>query len=240
MRLLSACILLTTTLLMAQPQILVEEPIHDWGNVKATEVTLEHTFVVKNTGTEPLKITKVKPGCSCTVVDFTKEIAPGKTGTIKSGLKIHKNSPKQSKGITVFSNDPQNPSIRLRLKAQPLHPATLKQTFTQINANVQTKDTIVIFTDMKAFKVTAMSYQERPSRDSTQTVALEKLHFKLATRDMKPDALGFYRFTYVTNFTIETTRRHSGTVTILTNHKDKPKLEKRYFVDLPNTGNEKK
>ena len=57
-------------------------------------------FRCKNTGTKPLIITNAKPGCGCTVADYTKEpIAPGAEGwvtgafdskKIHSGGEIHK------------------------------------------------------------------------------------------------------------------------------------------------------
>ena len=43
------------------PKILIEETTFDWGRVLHGEV-VEHTFKVKNVGTETLRITKVQPG----------------------------------------------------------------------------------------------------------------------------------------------------------------------------------
>jgi hypothetical protein len=54
----------------------------DLGKVKQG-VPATATFVVKNTGTEPLIIEQANPTCGCTMGDYTKApIAPGKTGTI--------------------------------------------------------------------------------------------------------------------------------------------------------------
>ena len=46
----------------AGPQLLIEEPVHDFGEVWI-KPTLNHTFVVKNTGAAVLKILNVKPSC---------------------------------------------------------------------------------------------------------------------------------------------------------------------------------
>ena len=50
-------------------------------------------FRCKNTGTKPLIITNARPGCGCTVADFTKEpIAPGGEGWVTGAFdskKIH-------------------------------------------------------------------------------------------------------------------------------------------------------
>ena len=54
----------------------------DLGKVKQG-VPATATFIVKNTGTEPLIIEQANPTCGCTMGDYTKApIAPGKTGTI--------------------------------------------------------------------------------------------------------------------------------------------------------------
>jgi len=52
------------------------------GEINTPEV-LSYTFEVKNTGTAPLLLKRVKPTCGCTVANWTKkEIAPGEKGTI--------------------------------------------------------------------------------------------------------------------------------------------------------------
>jgi hypothetical protein len=53
------------TLLKAQdggPKMVITEPVFNAGNVYRTTDRLEHTFVVKNTGTANLEIYSVKPG----------------------------------------------------------------------------------------------------------------------------------------------------------------------------------
>jgi len=62
--------------------IAFSETDHNFGNIKKGE-KVEHIYEVTNTGTNPLIISNVKPGCGCTVPDFTKEpILPGKKGKI--------------------------------------------------------------------------------------------------------------------------------------------------------------
>jgi hypothetical protein len=58
------------------------ETDHNFGEIKKGE-KVEHVFEVTNTGKNPLIISNVKPGCGCTVPDYTKEpILPGKKGKI--------------------------------------------------------------------------------------------------------------------------------------------------------------
>jgi hypothetical protein len=49
------------TFLTAAPLITVED-VKDFGPVKESNTTLEHTFIITNSGTDTLRIQKVKPG----------------------------------------------------------------------------------------------------------------------------------------------------------------------------------
>lgn len=62
--------------------IAVSENTFDFGVLKKGAVK-SHTYVITNTGTNPLIISEVKPGCGCTIPEFTKDpILPGKKGNI--------------------------------------------------------------------------------------------------------------------------------------------------------------
>jgi hypothetical protein len=58
------------------------DTIVNFGTVKQGEV-VKIEFHCKNTGTKPLILTNVRPGCGCTIADYTKEpITPGNTGVV--------------------------------------------------------------------------------------------------------------------------------------------------------------
>ena len=66
---------------------------------------LEVVYHFKNTGNKPLVVTKVVPGCGCTVVDKPAEpIAPGKEGIIKGAFDSNGRSGTQHKTIEVGTN----------------------------------------------------------------------------------------------------------------------------------------
>ena len=68
----------------AQPltNIALSESQFDFGKIKKGDQK-EHVYEVTNTGDNPLIISQVKPGCGCTVPDYTKEpILPGQKGKI--------------------------------------------------------------------------------------------------------------------------------------------------------------
>lgn len=62
--------------------IALSEAQFDFGKIKKGDHK-EHTYEITNMGENPLIISQVKPGCGCTVPDYTKEpILPGKKGKI--------------------------------------------------------------------------------------------------------------------------------------------------------------
>ena len=66
---------------------------------------LEVSFRFKNTGTKPLIIQSVRPGCGCTVADYPKEpIAPGGEGEITGSFDSQGRENLQRKEIAVTAN----------------------------------------------------------------------------------------------------------------------------------------
>jgi len=66
---------------------------------------LEVSFRFKNTGTKPLIIESVQPGCGCTVADYPKEpIAVGGEGEITGSFDSKGRENLQRKEITVTAN----------------------------------------------------------------------------------------------------------------------------------------
>lgn len=101
----------------AAPSIEVMEPTMDGGTVEeGTAIKLQ--FVVRNTGSADLELTRVKPDCGCSIARWEKLIAPGKEGTIDAEMHTEHFRGRVTKGFTVFSNDPLKPQLRLTLTAQ--------------------------------------------------------------------------------------------------------------------------
>jgi len=88
----------------------------DFGNIKQGD-KVEHTFKVSNAGTADLIISEAKPGCGCTVSDYTKTpIKPGEEGKIKVTFDSKGKSGATSKSVTVTTNT-ENPKQVLTFKA---------------------------------------------------------------------------------------------------------------------------
>ncbi|MGQ1784960.1 MULTISPECIES: DUF1573 domain-containing protein [unclassified Saccharicrinis] len=85
-------------------QITFEKMNHVFGKVVGGE-TVGCYFNFTNTGEFPLVIQRVKPGCGCTTVKYTKEpVLPGKNGEIEVRFNSSGFSGQQYKVIQVHAN----------------------------------------------------------------------------------------------------------------------------------------
>lgn len=90
---------------------------HAYGKVKAG-TKIKHTFKFKNTGKEPLLISKVKPSCGCTTPSYSKELVPpGGDGFIDVTVDTSGKSGLQNNTVTVFLNTGERTKT-LRLKGE--------------------------------------------------------------------------------------------------------------------------
>lgn len=94
-----------------------------------------HEFVVQNTGTSPLRITEAKSTCGCTMVKVKNpDIAPGGSTTISVDIDTALKQGHVEREITVRSNDPAQPLLKLHITTDVLNPHTSLK-----GANIQAK-----------------------------------------------------------------------------------------------------
>ncbi len=93
-----------TTVVLAQSHF-------DFGDVKKGE-SVQHDYEITNTGTNPLIISKVVPGCGCTAPDYTKEpILPGQKGKITLKFDSSSFDGAQHKQAEVYANVEKGPMV---------------------------------------------------------------------------------------------------------------------------------
>lgn len=81
------------------------QPEHDFGVIKEAAGKVSHTFIIKNTGSAPLAITRVVASCGCTTSKHDAEpIAPGKEGKITVTYDPAGRPGQFVKTIAVYSN----------------------------------------------------------------------------------------------------------------------------------------
>jgi hypothetical protein len=115
---LCAALLVAASLLAAgKPKAAAAEPVKDFGTVPKGEKVV-NDFVIKNEGDADLQITNVQPACGCTVADFDKVIKPGATGKVHVVVDTTTFNGPISKGVSVFTNDPDHPQLELTVHAK--------------------------------------------------------------------------------------------------------------------------
>jgi len=101
------------------PRLELVETSYDAGLVNAG-ASVSHEFIVRNTGDQDLHILKVKPGCGCTVVNFSRVIPPGREGRVI--MKVYYSNNWSGKSVrqasVIESNDPRSKRVSLAIKAQ--------------------------------------------------------------------------------------------------------------------------
>ena len=90
--------------------IYLPETQHDFGKVPEGK-KVEYTFRFENKGTESLVIKDVKTSCGCTAaVVSNNSIKPGEVGSIKVDFDTKSRFGRNSKSITIVSNDIKEPN----------------------------------------------------------------------------------------------------------------------------------
>ena len=108
------------------PKITFAKKIHDFGKLKQGEVA-KTEFVFTNTGKGKLNIRTTKANCGCTVSKPNKStLKSGDSSQIVVTFDSAGRRGRQQKTITVFSDDPTNPTQQLTIKANVSAPAAGK------------------------------------------------------------------------------------------------------------------
>ncbi len=99
----------------ATPKIVCDEATHSFDEVWMGP-KLSHTYTIRNEGKEALVITKVKPSCGCTKAGpHPASIPPGGSGEFSFAVDSKKLRGRFQKTVTISSNDPETPNLRLTL-----------------------------------------------------------------------------------------------------------------------------
>lgn len=98
------------------PMVDFNTTAYDFGANYPEGTPVEFDFIIKNIGKSDLIIRKVKASCGCTTVNPSKTVLkPGESSNIKAKFRTNGYSGRQSKSITVITNDPKRPTMVLRL-----------------------------------------------------------------------------------------------------------------------------
>lgn len=113
--------------LVAQPKLEITGGFtKNWGKVSPKDSPLMTSIIIKNTGKDPLLISKLKPSCGCTTAPLKKsELKPGESTDVEVTFNVAGNTGPVKKTITIETNDPNNAHINYLLEAEVVRPLTI-------------------------------------------------------------------------------------------------------------------
>jgi hypothetical protein len=116
------------------PKIQFKDSAIDFGTASGGEI-VNCTFIFTNTGDETLSIKSVQPSCGCTSAgNWTKDVEPGKTGTLPLRFDTSHFSGAVSKAAVVQCNARSNAVLSITLKGT---------VYREWNANPQTTTLLI-------------------------------------------------------------------------------------------------
>jgi hypothetical protein len=102
------------------PRLFVPQRTHDLGVIFEGDKPTVH-WILENHGSADLIIERTRAGCGCTVVQLAKEdklIPPGGSLELSAEFNTNNRRGAQTKHVTVYSNDPAEPSLKLTFTAR--------------------------------------------------------------------------------------------------------------------------
>ncbi len=102
------------------PQVVVEESHFHFGHMDPLSFG-EHSFVVRNQGTGPLRFGPTRSTCKCTISETPQDPVPaGGEASIRVRWQTAENKAHFLESATVTTNDPQQPELRLSIEGSVL------------------------------------------------------------------------------------------------------------------------
>lgn len=99
----------------AAPELVSDTYSYNFGSVDETE-EVEHDFILRNIGDEPVIIQKIDSSCGCTTTRLGgKVLQPGISTVLTAKINLRGRRGSQNKHIYVQSNDPKQPQLVLKM-----------------------------------------------------------------------------------------------------------------------------
>jgi len=132
---------LTPKQLALAPKIEFTTPEFQFGTVNHGDV-IDYEFEFTNTGKSDLEIRHIKTSCGCTAASSTlSSIKPGEKASIKASFNTKGKHGKQTKTITVTTNDPSQPNVAISMIGEVLDPPNvIKPIESPVNNNATPKN----------------------------------------------------------------------------------------------------
>ena len=133
----------------AGPKIRFATAMYDFGRAQSGEL-VKHTYIFTNIGDETLILANVQPQCGCTTAgEWTKQVEPGKTGSIPIQLNTANQPSQVFKQVTVTCNDKSQGTLFLQLRGTVYKPLEVNPQLAVLNLSPDSElaSTIVTITN---------------------------------------------------------------------------------------------
>jgi hypothetical protein len=217
---------LAAAVLFAQPKFFVENRDHDWGTVEMGDRILRHTFQVVNQGRDTLRISSIRPSCGCAVAKFDSIVAPGRTGRIVGEFNMRGRTGMQRNSLTVNSNDPDEPQIRLTMATFITAPLDIVQRWMSLNSERgRVSGSVSFLTQQANFVVNSAHYASNDNTSDSIRVNTSQ------TSKSGPDENGNFRYEFDFNFVRNVDRFENGIMTFNTNVAQRPSVSSNISIE---------
>jgi len=152
------------------PHLVVERPDFDFGKTW-NGLKVQHSFVLRNEGSAPLVIDRVRSSCGCTVALLSdREILPGEEAELSATFDPTRFHGNVVKTLYVYSNDPAFKVVQLYLRGTVIDAIKAEPSRIDLGhmASDETKDYIVTLTNQSGEQLTFL-----PPRTSNKEVSAE-------------------------------------------------------------------
>jgi hypothetical protein len=95
-------------------RLVCDKSDYDFGRADSAQM-IEHAFIVGNAGGAPLRITRVRPSCGCTIADAPDRLAPGAQGVVDVKLSLAGKEGAVAESVAIECDDESREAIRLSL-----------------------------------------------------------------------------------------------------------------------------
>lgn len=217
---------LAAAVLSAQPRFTVENRDHDFGLLEQGDRVVRHTFVLRNTGTDTLRLSNVRPCCASRIAEFDAAIAPGRTGRIVAEFNMRGRTGRLRYNIMVHTNDPDNAQTRLTMTAFVRTPLDIVQRWMNLQARRgRITGTVSFLAERDDLVVNSAFYI--PNNDNSDSTALNMVF----SERVGPDENGNYRFDFNFDFARTVSRFESGTLVFNTNVTGRPSVSANVSIE---------
>ena len=123
--------------------------LYDFGRMRAGD-PVKYTYVFTNIGNETLFLTNVQPQCGCTTAgEWTRQVEPGKTGSIPIQFNTANYNGPVFKQVTVVCSDKSQSTLFLQLKGTVFKPLDVNPQLAVLNLSpdAETGSTVINITN---------------------------------------------------------------------------------------------